>query len=278
MDKKKGVVREGTKDGDPQAQVQPSLESRTVIGMTSPLEMLRKAYLQAINDEPCSPIECISSYQKVDDSTLHHVSNTSSCSGSCSSFQSLEVDDLSLSEASEGDDGTVKRSNKSKPSINQIVGVSTAVSHSNQIVEVSTAAALPHCDLSCKDMGTWGVEETVQRLQSPVEERGEIVLLTLTSHPFRIIHVSACNLQKDLIGIPLFTCLKSSETKSNLFSLTPVLVTQGRIFCRFLGRSDYNKARVIRVVRRTKQGTMGLVYYAVVVSCLEKCHKEKVVR
>ncbi|KAG7350000.1 DUF616 domain containing protein [Nitzschia inconspicua] len=277
MDKKKGAVREGTKDGDPQAQVQPSLQSRTVIGMTSPLELLRKAYLQAINDEPCSPIECISSYQKGDDSTLHHVSNTSSCSGSCSSFQSSEVDDLSLSEASEGDDGTVKRSNTSKPSINQIVRVSTAVSRSNQIVEVSTAASLPHCDLSCNDMGTWGVEETVQRLQCPVEKRGEIVLLTLTSHPFRIIHVSTCkNLQKDLIGRPLFTCLKSSKTKSNGFSLTPVLVTQGRILCRFLGRSDYNNARVIRVVRRTNQGTMGLAYYAVVVSCLEKCQKEKV--
>jgi hypothetical protein len=209
----------------------------------SPLQLLQKAYYEAIRDD-FSPGRLADD----DDRTVHAVSETANSSIGSSTDVS---DDLSLS--------------RSEAAEEDLAGISL----------VTDSVALCSDHLACPPVAvaqsheTWDVDETVGILKScshsaANKDKGALVLLTLTSHPFRLIHVTDVYLKKKFLGRPLSSCFSPTPSRTP-FALSPHGAVGGSV--RWFNQNLGNPS-VAHVVRSSKDGTASLAYYVIVLSPL----------
>jgi hypothetical protein len=211
----------------------------------SPLQLLQKAYYEAIRDD-FSPGRLA---DDDDDRTVHAVSESANSSIGSSTDVSDDNLSLSLSEAAEEN---LAESSLARGSVALC---------SDHLACPPVAVAQSH--------ETWDVDETVGILKScshsaANKDKGTLVLLTLTSHPFRLIHITDVYLKKKFLGRPLSSCFSPTPSRTP-FALSPHGALGGSV--RWFNQ-DLGNPSIAHVVRSKKDGTASLAYYAIVLSPL----------
>lgn len=187
-------------------------------------------------------------------STRHEVSETSSVSSDSLNWTDVE----SLSDVSTEDDSDTRKASNRSPATKTDCCV--LAGPSKLVIAINDSR---HSDSGHE---VWDVKDTVARLRASCYRNNGVILLTLTSFPFRIIHITDVKLRSQCVGQPLSSCFASStaNTGRSLFCLTPDLVIQG---ChQGFDKMSQDCPKVAEVLRPNKDGTLRLAYYAVVLT------------
>jgi hypothetical protein len=236
--------------------------------VSSPLELLTRAYHQATTEE--IPLSLPTSHSSILKQVEDHVVSEASQSlvASVDSDDSVSLSDLSdcyLLDAVE-DNVSVLRvtwmlpepyrrpNNKSRinesdvfiDSLHQVHGQRRSVTRPTTDDESWTVADLLYI-----------LRVFVQPHDHPLESM--ILVLTLTSHPFRIIYTSDVILRRSCVGAPLFECICPSQEGSH--SGWSFIVTEQRSTLMNGGEND--NVKTIPVVQHQGNGEAELLYYVI---------------
>jgi hypothetical protein len=252
---------------------QPNVEvaacsNRETQPLFSPLDLLTRAYHQALAVEmlPSMSLPQCSIPNQVEEHTVSEDSQTFVPSIASDDTVSLsDLDDLYFLDAIEDDHNNhTQRTPSTSSKSNHPPDMKSHMNKRDVFVDSllhvhGLQSSFPH--LISEDNGSWSIPDLLHMLRGfgkPVHTHSSdsTILLTLTSHPFRVIYASDVMLRKCYTGAPLYECVCDVNERQHLVACSSSLMA---LQSSQLDGGDYDQLKIIPV----RDVLDNLLYYVI---------------